>query len=243
MENRQWTEHIRRSIPWVVWEIWKNRNLLVFEGKLFDARSVIDKARSDAEVWFSLNQTPVTTAGHRQHRQAVGGSRWVKPCVGTLKCNISGSWRKKGENCGVAWLLRDHLGVVRLHGRRAFMPTTTAFEAELLSVFWAAESLSTTRQVRVEFETDCREVAEAIMQPQVWPLHRNLLSQIDNYLMAIEGWSVTVIEKEANRAARDIARSVTRDRRYQSYISSEEPRWLAAVLLNKERKPDVRGWP
>jgi len=45
---------IRRSFPWILWMLWKNRNKLIFEGKEFDAMGTIRKIKDDVAVWFAV---------------------------------------------------------------------------------------------------------------------------------------------------------------------------------------------
>jgi len=39
--------------PWIIWRIWKNRNLMFFEGKTFSALETIKKVREDVDDWFA----------------------------------------------------------------------------------------------------------------------------------------------------------------------------------------------
>lgn len=43
---------IRRSFPWIIWILWKNRNNLIFEGKRFLATETIAKVKEDTFQWF-----------------------------------------------------------------------------------------------------------------------------------------------------------------------------------------------
>lgn len=44
----------RRMFPWLFWFMWKNRNGLFFEGKLYLATERVSEAREEAELCFSL---------------------------------------------------------------------------------------------------------------------------------------------------------------------------------------------
>ncbi|KAH0870248.1 hypothetical protein HID58_077270, partial [Brassica napus] len=109
---------------------------------------------------------------------------WRKPYPSFIKCNVGSSWTDANQNCGVAWLTRNHLGVSLIHSRRSYSMVASQLEAELLSFLWAAESLSTLR-------------------------HKNVV---------------------ANQCAEAIARSVTRDQRYASYVGKDGPSWLLPMI-------------
>lgn len=60
---------IRRLFPWLLWFMWKNRNDLFFEGKVYLATEVVIKAREEADQWFlsqSLDKTTVTGTRQKQ---------------------------------------------------------------------------------------------------------------------------------------------------------------------------------
>ncbi|KAF2614838.1 hypothetical protein F2Q70_00009383 [Brassica cretica] len=46
---------IRRSFPWVLWNLWKARNTLLFERTNCSALSISIKATEDADAWFQAN--------------------------------------------------------------------------------------------------------------------------------------------------------------------------------------------
>lgn len=74
--------------------------------------------------------------------------------------------------------------------------------------------------------SDYDEVMEAIKAPLQWPRHRGLLQQV---IKLTEKFEIVAFEGEkttANGIARDIARSVLRDGRFQSYLAMGGPSWL-----------------
>lgn len=91
---------LRRSFPWIVWRIWTNRNLTVFEGKKFSAVESIEKVRGDilewneAQVMESVGE--VIEIGSQQLNSKTNSNgvpnTWQPPPVNWLKCNIGISW-------------------------------------------------------------------------------------------------------------------------------------------------------
>jgi len=47
-------EHIRRSGPWIIWSIWKNRNSFLFEGKISLGSTFIKAIFEELEHWFFI---------------------------------------------------------------------------------------------------------------------------------------------------------------------------------------------
>lgn len=43
---------IKRRVPWIMWLLWKNRNLLCFEGRQFLASDTISKIKEETALWF-----------------------------------------------------------------------------------------------------------------------------------------------------------------------------------------------
>lgn len=43
---------LRRSYPWIIWMIWKNRNNFFFDEKRFEASEIVEKIREDTSAWF-----------------------------------------------------------------------------------------------------------------------------------------------------------------------------------------------
>lgn len=57
------------------------------------------------------------------------------------------------------------------------------------------------------------------------------MQSINQFLNGIDGWSLDHARQERNEAATAIAVSVTRDRRYQSYMAHHEPAWPHQLLF------------
>lgn len=55
MESRGLTEVIRMSIPWVLWSIWKNRNVVLYVGKQEVTSILLQIAMEEARLWRAIN--------------------------------------------------------------------------------------------------------------------------------------------------------------------------------------------
>lgn len=216
---------VRQSFPWILWHLWKARNALTFESVHFDPTTIHSKAKEDAEIWLKLDDieeypmngplpAPINAIG------------WKKPDQSSLKCNIGCSWVSEDQNCGSAWLVRDHTGLVLFHSRRSFSRVSSPLEAELLSFRWAIESLKNLRLRRIIFESPLLQARESLLSPHLFPHLQALTAEIFNLLQSFDSWSLEHISASGNHIADAIATSVTQGHRYQSYLAKGGPHWL-----------------
>lgn len=45
-------ENIKRVYPWIMWQLWKNKNQYLFDGIHCQADYIVNKAVYDANEWF-----------------------------------------------------------------------------------------------------------------------------------------------------------------------------------------------
>ncbi|XP_010480531.1 PREDICTED: uncharacterized protein LOC104759285 [Camelina sativa] len=136
---------------------------------------------------------------------------------------------------GGSWILRDEYGRVRYHARDALNGATTLVHAGLQVLKWVIEAIQIMHVEQVILEIDCAMVVQAINQPQDWPKHCFLLREIHGCLDSMSFWECKQVSITANKVARSIARSVTRDERLQLYMALGAPSWLQDILMNDER--------
>lgn len=186
----------------------------MFEHVVFGAKEVWERIQVEAEAWRAAN----VTDKEDRDQDAAGDSTstWQKPCPSFVKCNIGSSWVDGNQNCGVAWLTRNHAGAALAHSRRSYSHVSSALEAELLGFYWASESVSTMRYEKVVFESTSYLAGEAILKPGNFPQWLSLIEAIREKLSLLRLWSISYVNRGANRCADAIALSVTRDQRYAS---------------------------
>ena len=155
-------------------------------------------------------------------------------CPSFAKCNIGSSWVDGNQNCGVAWLTRNHAGTALAHNRRSYSHVSSSLEAELLGFYWAAESLSTLKYEKVVFESTSYLAGEAVLKPENFSQWRSLIGAIREKLYPLRLWSIAYVYREANTCADAIALSVTKDHRYASYIAKDCPGWLLRMVREDE---------
>lgn len=94
---------------WILWRLWKNRNLLVFQRKHIPWITCLSQANRDATEWIdaisytnSVNGLHCST--HQEH------AHWEKPPPQWIKCNYDGSFRNSETKAKAGWIIRDSNG-------------------------------------------------------------------------------------------------------------------------------------
>lgn len=135
----------RRLFPWGLWYLWKNRNGLNFEGKVFLAPEVATKAFEEMNQWFQAQVIEIRETVPWNHSLFLEKKKWKLSPFPWLKCNIGVSWSNRNKLAGASWVLRDSYGKVILHSRRSFTNVVSKQDAHLLVFIWAINSLADHR--------------------------------------------------------------------------------------------------
>ena len=138
--------------------------------------------------------------------------------------------REQYERSGAAWIVRDFRGKALVHSRRAFTGFQSKLEAELEIIGWAAADLQSLHWNRVIIEISSAKALEALQDPLSCPHLSNTIAHVSKLLNQYLHCHVLVVKECANGVANEIAVSVTRDRRYQSYVARGGPSWLSRII-------------
>ncbi|XP_013660781.1 uncharacterized protein LOC106365824 [Brassica napus] len=226
-------ERARRSWPWLLWNLWKNRNHLIFEGTSFSCTEIARKAAADADEWFMAHRIEEEWLRLEETPAVVAVEKWRPHRQNWFMCNIAVDWAKYSLLTGGAWVLRDEKGVVLCHSRRTFGQFPSKEQAKETIVLWAVESMRSQKVSRVIFTGEFKEIFGAVNMPSAWP---SFCQQGDNVRRAVVGiaeWEALVIDKNFNRGASFIAQSVKNCGFTQSYVSSGHPRWLHDLFVDE----------
>ncbi|CAF2265062.1 unnamed protein product, partial [Brassica napus] len=91
---------------------------------------------------------------------------------------------------------------------------------------WAVEAVKNLRLNCVIFEVSSKEVYELITKSLRGPRDCLVLNNLRALLHTAGNYHITYVHHSLNRVASEIAASVTRDLRLQSYVASGGPCWL-----------------
>ncbi|KAF3600112.1 hypothetical protein F2Q69_00037295 [Brassica cretica] len=153
------------------------KNALEYEKKQTGSETVLSMATEAAEEWRLANirdpsTPPASSFGNRSSQS------WQPPPSGVLKCNIGVSWNETQSISGASWLLRDHNGAVLLHSSRAFSGVSSHMEAELLGFHFAVESMRSTHQRNIIFESHYTLARDALLNPAMFPRFHLVINEI-----------------------------------------------------------------
>lgn len=123
-----------KTIPWLLWSIWKNRNAILFAATQESPSRIVQLAEEEAHLWFEVNKKPGEHDGHLLMRRQ--SDTWSPLINGSIKCNAHTIWRNSSLHSGVAWIARDSNGQVRFHAREAFTCSASRLIAELRCIIW-----------------------------------------------------------------------------------------------------------
>ncbi|KAF8109048.1 hypothetical protein N665_0103s0004 [Sinapis alba] len=150
-------------------------------------------------------------------------------------CNVAFDWDRLSKLLRVAWVVRNHRGVMSIHSRRAFSSIGSLEEVRFTTILWAIESMSSLHYKNIIFAGDFKDIFCVILKPSQWPAFGYQAEELKRLLAGIDDYKLRCVSKEENRGATFIAQSVSRQGRMQSYVAVGHPSWLFEVFVNESR--------
>lgn len=121
--------------PWILWNLWKARNLCIFEDRLLSHHDIIHKAIKEAGDWqaaqLSIPSLP---------QNFPSPSTKVVP-VDAFKCFVDAAWCGTSKLCGQGWILFDPKGEAPIRSSSSRPWVSSALTAEALAMRNALSSL------------------------------------------------------------------------------------------------------
>ncbi|KAF3556885.1 hypothetical protein F2Q69_00015644 [Brassica cretica] len=151
--------------------------------------------------------------------------------MGFIKCNVGCSWSARSQHTEASWVIRDFRGQPMEHSRRSLAGVSSNSEADLTTICWAAKDRHTLHRNIVLIEISSAQALEALNNPHWFPGLSNTIEHTRQALSCFQNCYAEVVNVATNRVAQKIAVSVTKDRRFQSYIACGGPSWLTDTIL------------
>ncbi|CAH2079673.1 unnamed protein product, partial [Thlaspi arvense] len=209
----------------IIWSVWKNKNAIVLANTQDTVESIVQRTTEEASIWSSFNLSERLSTSNRGARHSLS-QRCPPLFPGTIKCNIHANWHNRNLHSGGSWIVRDHTGNVIFHAKDAFTRSPNRLIAELRCMVWSLQSITDLRFTDVIISSDLQPAIDAIYRPLEWPRYRALTTLFRNLSYGFERCSFEVNNPKSNFLAREIAKSVSRQGLFQSYLASGGPSWL-----------------
>ncbi|XP_021715945.1 uncharacterized protein LOC110683843 [Chenopodium quinoa] len=148
------------------WAIWGARNSIMVEGVHKLPGEVVRYARKIGEELSSAKGSGVVMRrGGAAAAQSVFPSVWAPPMVEVVKVNVDAGF--VGElGCGLGAVVRDSRGSVIVAGVSQHKERWDVKMAEVKAVLWGLGVVSEKGVRRVEVESDCLQVVQALKQKE-----------------------------------------------------------------------------
>jgi hypothetical protein len=192
-------------------------------------RSLGFKARHLWEEWTAIQKVQRVSVCSLQLQPVL---RWQKPPYGWYKCNVDAGFHQGINKTSTSWCLRDHLGRFVMAETTWFEGNCSIVEGEAIALFEALKAMQLRNIHQVQFETDSKNVADAILHQHSGYSEFNLLvGHISNLLLSNANFSVKFIKRQANMVAHTLARAVIS---WSSRCTFETlPLCITQLLLNE----------
>lgn len=111
--------------PWLMWNLWKARNYLIFEDRSFTIQEIVLKAIREAKEWScaqsALPKQAAKPAAQRQHLTNSAAH----------KCFVDAAWSATTGVCGLGWIFLDpqENAPVKFSASRRYVSSALSAEA------------------------------------------------------------------------------------------------------------------
>lgn len=146
---------------------------------------------------------------------------------------MGSSWDGNLKIGGASWSVRDAKGLPLYHSRRSFSQVGSLTQATLMAISWAAEAMRDLKIMKVIFEVSSLEACQALDYPLRFLGDITSCQHALVALHSVVDGRLNLISVRGNNISNLIAESVTRDKRYPSYVARQGPAWLSSQIYKE----------
>ena len=155
--------------PWILWQLWKARNSLIFKDKGFSATEVISMAIAAAREWND-NQHKTPVLSRSQPIRTIPQERCVL-------VRSDAAWSEANNIAGLGW-------IVKSQSSRRFVGSPLV--AEGLALREAVTKCKELGLTRVRFESDCDQLIKALTSDYPMAALYGIVSDIKSVALSFE---------------------------------------------------------
>ncbi|CAL9240893.1 unnamed protein product, partial [Arabidopsis halleri] len=138
--------------PWLLWFLWKARNLLVFENQLCSEEDTVRRAIKEAKAWQEARALSPPSQSSKLSK--IRNS----PRSDALCCFSDAAWKAESSSCGLGWIIKDPSKVLIHQGSSSRPFVSSALVAESLALKAAISAALALGASRVACFSDCQEL-------------------------------------------------------------------------------------
>ncbi|KAL9298628.1 putative ribonuclease H domain, reverse transcriptase zinc-binding domain-containing protein [Arabidopsis thaliana] len=234
LSKTQTTNSLERFLPfWIMWRLWKSRNVFLFQQKCQSPDYEARKGIQDATEWLNANETTENTNVHVAtnpiQTSRRDSSQWNPPPEGWVKCNFDSCYTQGSPYTRSGWIIWECNGHIVLCGNAKLQSSTCSLHAEALGFLHALQVIWAHGLRYVWFESDSKSLVTLINNGEDHSLLGTLIYDIHHWMLKLPYCSLEFVNRERNSAADALASHVhARDPLFQSYTTP--PSWLVNTL-------------
>ncbi|XP_023644493.1 uncharacterized protein LOC111832413 [Capsella rubella] len=217
--------YLDRNVPiWLLWTLWKSRNLLIFQNKVSTWQSDLSKAVLETQDWISVWPERVSCSIARGIQQQT--SEWSRPRNGFIKCNYDCSFTSHNGNATSGWITRDFKGFIHTAGYSSGNVCSSVLEAELQSLLIAMQQTWIKGYKHVIFEGDNKLVHNLLEGKTMHFGMHNWIREIKYWSKRFEEVEFKWTKRHNNKAADRLAKEPTDTIPFMTYF------YIPAFIVN-----------
>ena len=195
--------------PWVVWNLWKARNKLVFENRVFTAQEIVLKSIKEAKEWneAQMGEKAPSSSSSTNHPHCTEG---VPPLInqsGMLVCNVDAAWDAKTGGCGIGGVFsgdntRNLSTVSEAHNH-----VTSALMAEAIAVHRAVSTAVYSNVRSLVVLSDSLSLVKLLKKRGTQPELFGIMFDIYHFVSYFDVISFNFVSRNFNVEADSVAKS------------------------------------
>ncbi|XP_057984511.1 uncharacterized protein LOC131169318 [Hevea brasiliensis] len=116
------------SVVFILWQLWKNHNLVSFQNQSLSFQQVFAVAAHHQEDFLSAQKERPLIHNMRLQKQ-----HWSPPPIGMIKLNFNAAVQNPSKTCTTSVIARDHLGNLKGWHNTSFPGISNPLVAESLA--------------------------------------------------------------------------------------------------------------
>lgn len=149
-------------LPWICWNLWIARNLLIFENRTITSQEILCKALLAAKEWESAQQPSLTVLSSRNLDRSDTTTLTTNLPPSTVFCNTDASWRSDSKLAGLGWIFSQPDGQEISRGSSLQDHVPSALLAEAMAVKEALIHAASLNITQICLRTDSQVLHRAI---------------------------------------------------------------------------------